>query len=68
MDRNQERLVYVSMANRTSDNMMIGDFGLEGAKAGEVEITHVGDGWLCGEARVQTESSRFAGKFAAKIL
>jgi hypothetical protein len=47
---------------------MLGSITLEGMKAGEVELTKIGDGWVCGEARIATKDSTFTGKFAAKLV
>lgn len=68
-DTKQDQLVYASMADRASDGYVLSDLSLtEGLKAGEVELTKLGDGWVCGELRLQTKSSKFAGKFAAKLV
>lgn len=67
MDTKQDQLVVPSAADRASDNVMLGSVTLDGLKAGEVEVTHLGDGWLCGEARLVTKDSKFVGAFAAKL-
>ncbi|MBL8626417.1 MAG: hypothetical protein JNK64_34190, partial [Myxococcales bacterium] len=68
MDTKQDQLVYPSVADRTFTNIMLGSITLEGMKAGEVELTKLGDGWVCGEARIATKDSAFTGTFAAKIV
>lgn len=68
MDSKQDQLVYPSVADRTFTNIMLGSITLEGMKAGEVELTKLGDGWVCGEARIATKDSGFTGKFAAKLV
>jgi hypothetical protein len=67
MDTKQDQLVYPSIADRASDNLMLGSVTAEGLKAGEVELTKIGDGWVCGEARIETKDARFTGRFAAAV-
>ena len=47
---------------------MLDSITLEAMKTGEVELTKIGDGWVCGEARIATKDSTFTGKFAAKLV
>lgn len=68
MDTKQDQLVYPSAADRTFTNIMLGSITLDGLKAGEVELTKIGDGWVCGEARLATKDSAFSGTFAAKLV
>ncbi len=67
MDTKQDRLVYVSVDHRAG-SMTIADWGLDGVKAGTVEIKHLDAEWVCGHLSIKTKDSEFDGDFAAAIV
>ena len=68
LDPKQERLVYVSAADRMSENIMLADVGLGGATAGTVTLATLDGGWVCGELAIATKSATITGPFAARVL
>lgn len=67
MDRKKERLVYNKLTNKAHDWTLAG-ISLEGVDAGTVTITHLGDAWICGEAKVTSgKDSSVSGTWAARF-
>jgi hypothetical protein len=60
--------VYVSAADRMSENIMLADVGLGGATAGTVTLATLDGGWVCGELAIATKSATITGPFAARVL
>lgn len=62
-----ERL-FVAQFTMRSGGAFMGDLSLtEGASAGHVKLTYVGDDWICGELNVQTKEAHVKGAFAAPL-
>ncbi len=66
-DLQQDRLIYVSAADRAADNIMLSSMGLAGPDAGTVTLSKLDGAWVCGELAIKTKEASITGPFAAKI-
>jgi hypothetical protein len=66
LDSAKHRNAEVRVLDRAGDHK-VADIYAKGVQAGEVELTHLDDDWVCGTIRVKTADTTITGPFAARV-